>query len=228
MQNTRTVCYKQKHKTGQFPYIIPLGGSCPLGAVGYVEAAFELKEQIEKGEMPKPDVIYVTLGTGGTAAGLLLGLKAAQVDCKVCLVLIEPESMPGTLEFTTHTLFVKANALLQSHDQNFPTCTLTAEDYEIITKHTGKGYGMITNECRAAIDTLAQQEGIKLDGTYTGKAFASVLDDMTTGVCDGKTILFWNTFCGADYHEITDMVDYHDLPKAFHHYFENPVQELDR
>ncbi len=226
--NTAQTCYEQKQKAGQFPYIIPVGGSCALGSLGYVEAAFELKEQIKKGELAKPDVIYVTLGSGGTAAGLLLGLKAAQLDCKVRLVLIAPESASGTLERKVQTLFAEANALLQSHDASFPTCSLEPDDYEVITKHTGKGYGVFTPESRFAIDTLAKQEGITLDGTYTGKAFAAVLDDMTTGVCDGKTILFWNTFCGDDHHEITDTIDYHDLPEAFHRYFETPVQELDR
>ena len=74
-----------KHKlvTGKFPMTIPLGGSSPLGTIGYINAAFELKEQIMRGEIPEPDFIYVAAGTCGTAAGLIIGLKAAQLKTKV-------------------------------------------------------------------------------------------------------------------------------------------------
>ncbi len=62
---------------GKFPYIILPGGSSPLGAVGYVNAGFELKEQIARGLLPEPDKIFVPLGTMGTAVGLMIGLWAA-------------------------------------------------------------------------------------------------------------------------------------------------------
>lgn len=58
------------------PYSIPLGGSTPVGVIGYVNAGFELAIQVAWGEIPPPDRIYVHLETMGTAVGLLLGLKA--------------------------------------------------------------------------------------------------------------------------------------------------------
>ncbi len=67
---------RHRLKRGQFPMIVPMGGSSPLGAVGFVNAAFELQEQILKGEISEPDYIYVASGSMGTAAGLILGLKA--------------------------------------------------------------------------------------------------------------------------------------------------------
>ena len=62
---------------GAFPRVIPAGGSCPAGIIGYVNAAMELRDQIVAGELPEPDVIYVPLGSMGTSAGLAIGLKAA-------------------------------------------------------------------------------------------------------------------------------------------------------
>jgi 1-aminocyclopropane-1-carboxylate deaminase/D-cysteine desulfhydrase-like pyridoxal-dependent ACC family enzyme len=56
---------------------IPIGGTSPLGVLGHVNAALELSEQIVKGEMPQPSSIVLPLGSGGTAAGLLLGLAIA-------------------------------------------------------------------------------------------------------------------------------------------------------
>ncbi|KKQ10883.1 MAG: D-cysteine desulfhydrase [candidate division TM6 bacterium GW2011_GWF2_36_6] len=68
----------------QSPYYIPMGGSNEVGAVGFVNAAFELKEQIDQKIVPEPDYIYVTLGSAGTAAGFILGCKAAGPKIKNC------------------------------------------------------------------------------------------------------------------------------------------------
>ncbi|MFX1298783.1 MAG: 1-aminocyclopropane-1-carboxylate deaminase/D-cysteine desulfhydrase, partial [Promethearchaeota archaeon] len=56
-------------------YFLPTGGSSPLGIVGFVNAAFELKRHLENGEMEKPDYLFVTCGSMGTIAGLMVGLK---------------------------------------------------------------------------------------------------------------------------------------------------------
>ena len=77
---------RHKLKQGYFPLYVSPGGSSPLGVTGYVNAAFELKEQITQGKMPEPDCIYVALGTMGTAAGLTLGVKAANLKSRVVSV----------------------------------------------------------------------------------------------------------------------------------------------
>ena len=60
------------------PYLILPGGSVPLGCVGYVEAGLELGRQVAAGEVPEPSHVVVALGSGGTAAGLLLGPEAGR------------------------------------------------------------------------------------------------------------------------------------------------------
>ena len=72
-------------------YFFPTGGSIPRGAVGFVDAAFELKAQIEQGIIPEPNYIYLPLGSGGTTAGLLLGLKLANIRSVICAIEVEPE-----------------------------------------------------------------------------------------------------------------------------------------
>ena len=59
---------------------IPLGGSTPLGTLGHVNAALELADQVERGELPLPGRVVVPLGSGGTAAGLALGFAIAGLD----------------------------------------------------------------------------------------------------------------------------------------------------
>ena len=59
------------------PWMLPAGGSTPLGAVGYVAAGLEIGGQVRCNELPEPDRIVTAVGTGGTLAGLVVGLQAA-------------------------------------------------------------------------------------------------------------------------------------------------------
>ena len=59
------------------PYVLPAGGSSPLGVLGYVEASFEIARQVEAGELPEPSHAVVAIGSSGSAAGLALGLRIA-------------------------------------------------------------------------------------------------------------------------------------------------------
>ncbi len=70
-------------KDGMPPYFIPMGGSAVTGVVGYVNAAFELKRQIEEGAMPEPDFIFVAVGTAGTTSGLITGCRAAGLKTRI-------------------------------------------------------------------------------------------------------------------------------------------------
>ncbi len=67
-----------RHADGlKLPYFLPAGGSSPLGAVGYVEAALEIAAQVASGELPEPSHVVTAVGSGGTAAGLAVGLRLA-------------------------------------------------------------------------------------------------------------------------------------------------------
>jgi D-cysteine desulfhydrase len=74
---------------------------------------------------------------------------------------------------------------------------------------------------------MKQTEGIKLDGTYTGKALAALIHDVENQEVKNEVLLFWNTYNARDLSEYTAAVDYHHLPRAFHPYFEEEVQPLD-
>lgn len=223
---TLFLCAAHKEKYGTIPYIIPTGGSVPRGAIGYVEAAFELKEQIEAGILVKPDHIYVTLGSGGTAAGLLLGCKAAGIDVVCHCVLDEPGDKSKAWE-RLQGLYRATNDLLVSLDPTFPHCTLTEEDCCIIDTHGGTAYGLFTQACVDAIKVVQECEGITLDGVYSGKCMSALLADLENGSLADSIALFWNTFCAEDMSHITDHINYHELPERVHIYFEDDVQPLD-
>lgn len=57
---------------------------------------------------------------------------------------------------------------------------------------------------------------------------SALLADLENGALDNSIVLFWNTFCAEDMSNLTDQIDYHELPEVVHIYFEQEVQPLDR
>lgn len=78
-----------------------------------------------------------------------------------------------------------------------------------------------------AVSLMIDLEGIKLEGTYTGKTLAALIDDAKNGKLQRSTVLFWNTLNSRDFSDAISNLDYHDLPRCFHRYFEEAVQPLD-
>ncbi len=218
-------CLIHKQRTGTFPTVIPTGASNTLGILGFVNAAFELKEQIKAGIVPEPDTMYVALGSLGTAAGLLLGMQAAGLKIHLVAVAIAPANFPAR-ESRLKELFAQANELLHNADPTFPMYEFPQAQFTMLTGFQGDGYALFTPEGVEAKNLLMRTEQIKLDGTYTAKAFAGMLDHIAQQNLHNKSILFWNTYCGLDFEDL--MGDYKQLPLSLHKYFENDVQLLDR
>ena len=213
-------------KTGRKPYVIPAGGSSALGAVGYVNAAFELRDQIAEGLLPEPARVYVAAGTAGTAAGLILGFRAMRMKTQVIPVRVTGETFVNVQRFLA--LLKEMNALLRDADPSFPLCDFAESD--ILLRHDcyGEQYALYTKESVEAVRLMRETQSIPLEGTYTGKACAALIDDARNGLLKGKPVLFWNTYNSRDFTNEIAGVDYHDLPRACHEYFEHDVQPLDR
>ena len=212
-------------KCGKFPFVIPLGGSSPLGITGYVNAALELKGQIDRGVMPTPDCIYVAMGTAGTAVGLSLGLKAANMNTRLIQVRVSDAKIANTRNFVD--LHHRTNSFLRSNDPSFQHYELNEGDVDIRHDFFGQQYALFTEEGMRAVSMMKDLEGIALDGTYTGKSLAGALDYTRRRQWQDRVILFWDTYNSADLSAQAAGVDYHDLPRPFHPYFETPVQRLD-
>lgn len=214
-----------KLRTGQFPYLIAPGGTSALGMVGFVNAAFELKEQIDHGELPEPDLIYAASGTMGTVVGLLLGLKAAGLKAKVAAVRVTEAQFSS--ERKAARLFRSTARLLHRADPAFPLLPFPAEDFLFVHDFYGEAYGLYTPEAMEAVRLLNDTSGLHLEGTYTGKTFAALLADVKANRLENKSALFWNTHNSQDFSGEIAGMDYHDLPAEFYRYFEEPVQPLD-
>jgi 1-aminocyclopropane-1-carboxylate deaminase/D-cysteine desulfhydrase-like pyridoxal-dependent ACC family enzyme len=213
-------------ETGVEPMLIPAGGSSPLGVAGYVNAALEFAAQVGEGLAPRTDLIYVAAGTTGTAIGLKLGFKLAGLDTDVLPVRVTGETFVNAPAMVK--LFHDANKLLNEKDDSVPLLDFTEEETHIRHEFYGGNYAEYTRESVGAMKIVHETEGIQLEGTYTGKAFAALLADAAAGALDGKTVLFWDTYNSRDLSNLIAGQDYHDLPKPLHPYFEQDVQPLDR
>lgn len=199
-------------------YFIPMGGSSPLGTLGYVNAGLELAMQLDRNELPLPPVIFVAAGTCGTMAGLLLGLKLAEVETRVIGVQVAPglfTNKKAVLKLTRRTL-----RLMRRHDKSVPGVKVGPDDIIIEGGHLGEGYGYPTVAARFALSFLAETEGIPLDLTYTAKTFGALLEHVKDDPEKGP-VLFWNTFNSVDLAAFCNGVEYRSLPIGFHRFFED-------
>ncbi|MGE0010166.1 MAG: 1-aminocyclopropane-1-carboxylate deaminase/D-cysteine desulfhydrase [Candidatus Babeliales bacterium] len=205
-------------------YLIPTGGSNAIGGLGFVNAAFELYEQVKQNEVPMPDYIYLATSSCATTAGLLLGFKLLDMPTKVMAICIEPEDYPGQLLHTLEQLFKAVNQKLHEADASIPVVDFPHDHLIINKKFCGTTYGLFIPEGQNAAQVFKDTENIRLDGTYSAKPVAAIIDDVQAGLLQDKVVLFWNTYCGIDYSYMTHMAQFHALPHEFHCYFEEPVQ----
>ena len=202
-------------------YFLFAGGSSPVGAIGFVNAALELREQIDQGLMPIPDYIICPLGSNGTMAGLSLGLLLTGLPTKVIGVRVTASHVgpfesctPGTVR----TLMKQTLAVLGTASKLIPQPFI--ETPWIIGDYFGEGYGHPTPEGMRAIEIMREKAGITLEPTYTGKAFAAVMDFAGRESRRESTILYWHTYNSVDLTDQARTVDYLDLPRPFHRFFE--------
>ncbi|MEE8558016.1 MAG: pyridoxal-phosphate dependent enzyme [Myxococcota bacterium] len=169
--------------------IIPTGGSSPRGALGFVDAGLELAEQVGQGDLPEPERVYLALGTGGSAAGLALGLALGGLRTRVVGVLVTDLLPPDTRAL--HRLARRTGRLLARAGAPIGPLEL---DLEIEVGYAGPGYGHRTLRGGTAIDLAERLEELRLDGTYTGKALGALLRRERD---QSSVVLFWNTLAAG-------------------------------
>jgi D-cysteine desulfhydrase len=165
---------------------IPAGGSTPLGVLGHVNAGLELVAQIDAGVMPEPKRVVVPLGTGGTAAGLAVAFAIAQRN----IIVVGARVVPRIVARRGHVMRLARRTI--SLIERVTETTLPhppAAGLEVADQAFGGAYGRETDEARAAAARLATVSSIRLDGTYSAKAFAVALE-----MAERDPTLFWLTF----------------------------------
>ncbi len=174
------------------PYFLRPGGSVPLGCVGYVEAAIELAEQVEAGQLPEPSHIVVPLGSGGTAAGLLAGLKLAGLRSRLVCVLVN--DLIRVDERTVARLAGRTLRLLRKRGADVGQVEVAAADMSLERGWLGAGYGHSTPAAERAIELFAEREDVVLEPVYTAKAVAALLELNRRGAFGPGPVLYWHTY----------------------------------
>ena len=174
------------------PFVIGPGGSNAVGTIGYVDAGLELAQQIERGEVPLPEHIFVALGSGGTAAGLLAGLRLGGVRSEVHAVVVADGGLLG--ESGVRWLGKAALRRLRRVEPALPKPVL--DGLTVDGGELGGGYGHETTAAREAMDLARDLEGLTLEPTYTGKTLAALVRE-ARGALAGRTLLYWHTLSGT-------------------------------
>jgi D-cysteine desulfhydrase len=201
-----------KHPGAYFVYV---GGSNPVGTIGYVNAAFELKAQIRRGEMPEPKIIFCPLGSGGTLAGLALGLQLTGLQSRLMGVRVT-ESHLGPFQACTQQTVAKLTnrtyAFLRQHCRRLPAMEVSKP--EILHGYLGDGYGVPTKAATTVTRQLKESDSITLDAAYTAKTFAAVMDYCQREGKMAGPVLYWHTYNSVDLANLANSVDSRQLPPS--------------
>jgi len=204
-------------KTRRPPYFIYPGASGTLGVLGYVNAAFEIQVQLQQLGEREPEAVFCAVGSCGTFAGLLLGARLAGLQSRIVGVRIIEEDQANAPKIAR--MANRAAGVLRRHDPAVPVIRFQPGDIALVEGYMGAGYAHPTTEALDAIQVVRVAEGLSLEGTYTGKAMAALLDYAHDH--PGSRLLFLDTFAEAP---VLEEGGFHDLPRPFWPVFD-PSQE---
>ena len=166
-------------KRGKKVFVIPEGGSTTLGIWGYLDMIHELKKQVD---LKKIDGICLAAGTGGTAAGLLVGIAKLKLNLKVYAVnVLYPKE-----EIHNKIMNLAEGCVLDYKLK----CRINEKNLVILDGYSKEGYKNITDKKLRLIKRFAQYSGIILDPAYTGKAFTAFYKNF---LFSKKKVIFLHT-----------------------------------
>jgi D-cysteine desulfhydrase len=209
----------REHVRGRRSWVVPLGGSSWLGAVGYVGAGLELAAQVQAGEIVSPTRIYLATGTMGSAGGLALGLALAGVESEVQAVRVSPAGIMNRKRLDR--LMAKTAVMLNRLEPRIPADLHRRARIEVRHEYYGDGYARSNPATDAAIAVAGDALGLELESTYTGKAMATLLHDAGQARHRGASLMFWNTYNSNPLPEVpSSAIDMGRMPDEFLRYFD--------
>ncbi|MBU7014650.1 MAG: D-cysteine desulfhydrase family protein [Theionarchaea archaeon] len=170
---------------GHTGYIMPVGGSIPVGIAGFARGFLELAQQAEELDI-SPQHIIVATGSGGTQAGLLVGKILKEATIRIVGIRVGKMFEPFC-----EMILEKARDTAQFLGM---TKSISKEDVICYSDFVGEGYDIPTKEANEAIRLAARTEAVFLDPVYTGKAMAGLIGLVERGeIPRDDTIVFWHT-----------------------------------
>jgi 1-aminocyclopropane-1-carboxylate deaminase/D-cysteine desulfhydrase-like pyridoxal-dependent ACC family enzyme len=205
----------RRYIQGRGTWVIPLGGSCWLGALGFVNAGLELSLQIESGEIDEPDRIYIANGTLGSVAGLAIGLALANLQTEIHAVRVANNrlSQPGVLR----NLIRKTADLLHRFDPSIPSDIAAQTKIVWRDEFYAGGYAASNEATNNAVAIAKDTLNLDLETTYTGKAMAALQYDLHSSN-ENDNYMFWNTYNSGPLPELPASESRQALPQQFQRY----------
>lgn len=170
LESYRSALTEELRSQGRRPHSIPIGGSTPMGALGYWRAFDELMHQCQQLDIT-PDVIIHTSSSGGTHAGLIAGLAHARAQSQPHCPVIAIGVAKG-VALTVDLVLQLARSTLSLAASDAP---LELSDVQIESRFLGDGYAIPTEAGVAATHWAAHRGAWVLDSVYTAKGFSGVL-----------------------------------------------------
>jgi len=172
---------------GKKCFVVPYGGSNFIGALGFVNAVKELKKQLTE-ENLIIDYIFFASSSGGTQAGLTIGLELFDLKTKLIPINIDKAATTISTEEIVLNLIQKGKKIL-GLKKNYQF-----KDVALVRDYDKAGYGVITENEKSTLKELARTEGILLDPVYTARAFYGMLDFLNLKkIKPNSNVLFWHT-----------------------------------
>lgn len=173
--------YQEAEAAGRAPFLIPYGGSSPMGAAAY---AYAVREMLGQGA--HPDWIVFATSSGGTQAGLAAGKRLFGYDGQVLGISVDEEA--GKFGLAVAELAKDTTILLDN------AINITKSEILVNDDYLGGGYAVMGEPEREAIRLFARHEGLLVDPVYTGRAAAGLIDLVRKGFFKkNETVLFWHT-----------------------------------
>ena len=180
--------FKELQQHGRRPYLIPVGGSNAVGALGYVRAMLELVDQMRQQNLLFDTLVFAS-SSGGTQAGMAVGARLAGFEGRILGISIDRVDH-GDAPFRQE-LAELANTLVESLAIS---ALFTEQSFDVNYDYLGQGYGVMGGIERDAIRLVAKHEGIMLDPVYTGRAMAGLIDLIRNKtISKSERVLFWHT-----------------------------------
>jgi len=202
------------YEEAERPYFIPPGASTPVANLGYVGAALELGEQVARGECPRPDIVVLPCGTGGTLTGLAIGF--AILGWRTFVLGVRITERIACNRVTVDFLIEQSRRFLRHKSRSYAALSLPYPRYGLFQDAVGKGYGYPTEDAIAAVPVIERMTGTPGEITYSAKGIAGLRD--IAQAHPWATILYWHTLSSAPWPRLASPADVPDFAGVFDGY----------
>ncbi len=203
--------------SGNKPLLLMPGGSNGLTTIGYVNCLLEIADQLAELKQPQPDALFAAVGTGGTAAGLLAGLRLEKRFAQTIIHAVRVVQPAILNKERICKLAAASLKLLAMLEEQINPVKAFALDQQLILEdgYLGEGYGFSSDKTREACRLFEDLEGIELEECYTAKAAAALIDYCRRARGNRGLVVFVNTAAHPGCYNCIDLPESAALPEAF-------------